>query len=139
MSLSLFCALQLKLDLHGLHISEAISALEQRLTELAGIQLGAVHQLPPLQNINQATGTYNNTRSNMAHQQQQQRQNMLHPAGQSTRNGNASWVKQRLSVVVGRGLHSSQGEASLPRSVEAGLLDHGYRFKIGFGSIEVSV
>ena len=138
-SLSLFCPLQWKLDLHGLHISEAIAAVEKRLTELANIDLGAVHQLAPPQNINQATGTYNNTRSNMAHQQQQQRQNVLHPAGQSMRNGNASWVKQRLSVVVGRGVHSSEGEASLPRSVEAWLLDHGYRFKSGFGSIEVSL
>ena len=37
-----------------------------------------------------------------------------------------------LRVIVGKGLHSSGGEASLPRVVEAWLLEQGYRWEGGW-------
>ncbi|KIZ04792.1 hypothetical protein MNEG_3172, partial [Monoraphidium neglectum] len=44
-----------------------------------------------------------------------------------------------LRVIVGRGNHSSGGEASLPRAVAAWLDDAGLRHRLVGGSIEVAV
>lgn len=71
-----------RLDLHGLHVEEALAALERRLGELeAGCgQRGAA---------------------------------------------------RRLSVIVGRGKHSSGAEASIPRAVESYLAQRGNNFAAG--------
>jgi hypothetical protein len=44
-----------------------------------------------------------------------------------------------LTVIVGRGLHSSEGEASVPRAVEGWLLEHRYRYRSGVGVLHVHV
>jgi hypothetical protein len=44
-----------------------------------------------------------------------------------------------LTVIVGRGLHSSEGEASVPRAVEGWLMEHKYRYRSGLGVLYVHV
>lgn len=50
-----------------------------------------------------------------------------------------SAMRQELRVIVGKGLHSSGGEASLPRIVEQWLLQHGYRYVWRGGCIGVNL
>jgi hypothetical protein len=142
---SIFCpfiiCLQWKLDLHGLHISEALAALEQRLAQLSAALSLKPGTTNPWQD---SRGCYNTSNtphskesdigdiSTTARGQQHQQYMGLQGTTQSKK-------QQRLSVIVGRGLHSSEGEGSLPRRVETWLLDHGFRYKSGVGSIEVSV
>lgn len=71
-----------RLDLHGLHVQEALAALERRLAELEG-GLGARR------------------------------------------------APRRLTVIVGRGKHSSGAEASIPRAVESFLARRGNNFAPG--------
>lgn len=80
-----------KLDLHGLHVEEALDAVERRLNCL---------------------------------------ENMLSVKG----------APRRLTIVVGRGRHSSNSEASIPRAVESYLLQRGSRVSHGrVGCLEVNV
>ncbi|PNH12508.1 hypothetical protein TSOC_000563 [Tetrabaena socialis] len=54
--------------------------------------------------------------------------------------GEAARASRRvLQVIVGRGLHSARGEASLPRVVESYLLGRGLRFTPRAGQIEVQL
>lgn len=59
--------------------------------------------------------------------------------------GDVSWgqqlaaMRQELRVIVGKGLHSSGGEASLPRVVEQWLLQRGYKYVWREGFINVQL
>lgn len=122
-------ALQWELDLHGLHVTEALHALQERVQLLSDItqdlrKQSAVQQAhsrgPP------AAGSPGL------------------PAGGNTKQtvltcllllvvicrgvSSRAAMRQELRVIVGKGLHSSGGEASLPRVVEQWLLQHGYKY-----------
>lgn len=159
--------LQWELDLHGLHVSEAIHALQERvqlLQDIAGdlrqqlaVQQYAQHnqqqqsQLSPLQQQHKASSMVGTTRGQIpaagisspaaaGNKKQAVLTSLLFPDG-----GVLSWeqqlsaMRQELRVIVGKGLHSSGGEASLPRVVEQWLLQHGYRYIWRGGCIGVQL
>eukprot|EP00951_Prasinocladus_malaysianus_P048147 scaffold655213_cov42-Prasinocladus_malaysianus.AAC.1 len=81
-----------RLDLHGLHVDEAIEVLERRLLKLEAAR-GAHKGMP-----------------------------------------------RKLTVIVGRGKHSSGAEASLPRAVEAYLAERGNNYgQAGLGCFEIRI
>ncbi|KAL4436811.1 hypothetical protein ABPG75_003950 [Micractinium tetrahymenae] len=86
----------LELDLHGLHATEAVAALQRRL-----------HLLHSL---------------------------LADPATAAALPG-----RPALRVVVGRGAHSSGGEASIPRVVESHLRGAGLRFSPRLGALDVQL
>ena len=89
-------ALLMKLDLHGLHVNEALEALERRLRTVEESPVKAIE----------------------------------------CRKG----ASRKLNVIVGRGSHSSNSEASIPRAVESYLMRRGNNFRPGrLGCLEVSV
>lgn len=142
--------------MHGLHVSEAIHALQERvqlLRDIAGdlkkqlaVQQSSQYnqqqqmQLSPLQQQHKASsmvgtvwgqihaGGVSSTAA-AGNKRQAVLTSLLLPDG-----GVLSWeqqlsaMRQELRVIVGKGLHSSGGEASLPRVVEQWLLQHGYRY-----------
>lgn len=55
-------------------------------------------------------------------------------AGPSVLPANTRW---ELRVITGRGAHSSGGEASIPRAVEARLVELGYKFVRRTGALDV--
>lgn len=62
------------------------------------------------------------------------------PATSGPLTGAALLAKRRvLRVIVGKGLHSAGGEASLPRVVEGYLLSNGYKYTPRAGQVEVQL
>jgi hypothetical protein len=147
--------LQWELDLHGLHVNEALAALQERVQLLQDIaqdlrkHMSAqqqlqheprpqLHKLAPsgtgaLQGLVAATNGASSTKQAVL-------TSLLLPTDSVL-----SWeqqlsaVRQELRVIVGKGLHSSGGEASLPRVVEQWLLQHGYRYVWRGGCIGVNL
>jgi hypothetical protein len=103
---------QWELDLHGLHISEALEALAQRLDAVE---------------------------AHWTAQQQQQAQAQQQPGARQPGGGAAPPRRATLRVIVGRGTHSSGGEASLPRAVAGWLADAGLSHRLAGGAIDVAL
>lgn len=152
-------ATQWELDLHGLHVSEALQSLQERVQLLrdiaqdlrktaaaAGVAAAPSPAQPP-----PAAAAPGRRRPHAA-----PLQGCVRPAGGSTKqavltslllpdDSVLSWeqqlaaMRQELRVIVGKGLHSSGGEASLPRVVEQWLLRHGYKYIWREGCISVQL
>lgn len=144
------CVLQWELDLHGLHVSEALQALQERVQLLQDIAGDVRKQMPAQQQPNHMqsaqhmkqhgtpTGGINSAAASS--KKQAVLKSLLLPENEVL-----SWeqqlaaMRQELRVIVGKGLHSSGGEASLPRVVEQWLMQHGYRYIWRGGCIGVSL
>lgn len=147
--------LQWELDLHGLHVNEALAALRDRVQLLQDIsndlrkQMSAQQQLqhePRSQVHKQAPAGTPGFRglvaatSGASSTKQAVLTSLLLPTDSVL-----SWeqqlsaMRQELRVIVGKGLHSSGGEASLPRVVEQWLLQHGHRYVWRGGCIGVKL
>lgn len=131
---------QWELDLHGLHVREALSALQQRLQLLDEVITDMLGQQPA------ASGP-----GRPAHQQPQQgaaalgaRQRVLEQLLLADP-GDLAWrqqqqaSRQELRVIVGRGTHSANGEASLPAAVCAFLDSAGWKYVRRAGALDVKV
>ncbi len=104
----------MELDLHGLHSQEATAALDRRLQLLHSL-LADPATAPALASTVSSSGS-------------------LGGAAAPPRNGRLT-----LRVVVGRGLHSSGGEASIPRVVESHLAAAGLKYQARGGAIDVQL
>jgi hypothetical protein len=60
-------------------------------------------------------------------------------AGAARSHGLRAGQHTQLRVVVGRGKHSSGGEASIPRVIENHLKAAGYRYQHRLGAIDVQI
>lgn len=118
-----------QLDLHGLHATEAVAALDRRLELLQSVLQDAALQAQPSQR---------GGRGGAAAAAQQQ-QGPLRPAGSAALGVLPAGGRWELRVVVGRGAHSSGGEASIPRAVEGRLAALGYRFERRTGALDVQL
>ena len=133
---------QWRLDLHGLHADEAVQALKRRLQWLDSLladQHGSViypvpHALQSLP-LNSRSGEQNLlTRSLMG--QHVNEKGVVTPGGSNPRH---SLGVRFLSVIVGRGHHSSFGEAVLPRTIATYLTQEGYTFLWREGTIDIPI
>ncbi|GIM11344.1 hypothetical protein Vretimale_14865 [Volvox reticuliferus] len=158
-----------ELDLHGLHAAEAVETLAQRIKSLEGgstrpVATAAGAPAGPATAAATAATGLSSSGSSTKGQMQQQRT----PIGSGGGGGGGSTAAAAavavsaeptapadvaaaaatakllasgrvLRVIVGKGLHSSGGEASLPRVVKNFLLDRGYRFTPRAGVIEVQL
>jgi hypothetical protein len=158
------CVLQWELDLHGLHVSEALQALQERVQLLQDIT-GDLRKQMPAQDWKQqlkpaqtdACAGAGAGAVGLSRQQEGSPAGAINSAAASNKkqavltslllpdNDVLSWeqqlaaMRQELRVIVGKGLHSSGNEASLPRVVEQWLLQHGYRYIWRGGCIGVSL
>lgn len=146
--------LQWELDLHGLHVAEALSALQARvqlLKELAqDIKRQQLPAAPSASSIAVAS-TPDNTSARQGagvaagRAPVTSRQAVLTSLLLQDDHIGLTWeqqlaaLRQELRVIVGKGLHSAGGEASLPRVVEQWLLQHGYRYIWRGGCIGVQL
>ena len=111
-NLILFLALPrslLELDLHGLHTQEATAAVDRRLQLLHSLLADPATALA----LSSGTGG---------------------GSAAAPRSG-----RPTLRVVVGKGLHSSGGEASIPRVVESHLAAAGLKYTARGGAIDVQL
>lgn len=99
----------LELDLHGLHAQEATAAVDRRLQLLHSLLAD------PATALALSSGA----------------------AGGSAAAPRSS--RPTLRVVVGKGLHSSGGEASIPRVVESHLAAAGMKYTARGGAIDVQL
>lgn len=129
--------LQWELDLHGLHVGEALTALQERvelLQDLAGDLRKQVYAAQHHQGVLGSSTVAGDTRRAVL-------TSLFLPDGQ----GVLSWeqqlaaMRQELRVIVGKGSHSRGGEASLPRVVEQWLLQHGFKHTWRGGCIGVQL
>jgi len=144
--------LQWELDLHGLHVAEALQALHARVELLQDVA----------QDLKQQVSASANTLAAQAadrqrpQSQQTTEQAIASGAGSSRKQAVLtslllpddqvlSWeqqlaaLRQELRVIVGKGIHSSGGEASLPRAVEQWLLQRRYKYIWRGGCIGVQL
>ncbi|GLC33282.1 hypothetical protein PLESTB_000351100 [Pleodorina starrii] len=127
-----------ELDLHGLHVQEAIEALTKRIAalELVVATAAAAPKAPARQQQQRRRlpdgGAPAGASATAASPQRQQ-------ATDAAAIAKLLVARRVLRVIVGKGLHSSGGEASLPRVVEGHLLERGYRFTRYAGVIEVQL
>ncbi|XP_073385932.1 polyadenylate-binding protein-interacting protein 7 isoform X2 [Physcomitrium patens] len=119
------------IDLHGLHATEAVMALQERLTHLekelakdrAFIYRSQRVPGPPLEVKGQGSGV----------KELNSKEEHSSPLAASR-----AVVKNELSVITGVGRHS-KGGPSLPLAVRNFLLSHGYKFtEPGVGVVSVS-
>ncbi|KAF6141479.1 hypothetical protein GIB67_000860 [Kingdonia uniflora] len=97
-----------KLDLHGLHASEAVRALEEHLWEIETDRV-----VKPNVGINQPV---------------LESFNRLTMEAKIDKKRETSWQRPSvLQVITGTGNHS-RGQAALPAAIRAFLIEHGYRF-----------
>lgn len=156
-SVALPC-LQWELDLHGLHVNEALQSLQERMQLLRDIAqdlrktaaVSAAAGSAPAQaspaaaggreHVRPAAPLHGAARPAGGSTTQAVLTSLLLPAG-----GVLPWeqqlaaMRQELRVIVGKGLHSSGGEASLPRVVEQWLLRQGYKYIWREGTISVQL
>ncbi|GIL62000.1 hypothetical protein Vafri_16328 [Volvox africanus] len=153
-----------ELDLHGLHAAEAVEALARRIKALEHGSAGAAAAVAAAATTPSAAagadlsggGGGGSTRRQM---QQKRRTVGSHSSAVTAEAAVAVAAEHKapadvaaaaatakllasgrvLRVIVGKGLHSSGGEASLPRVVKNFLLDRGYRFIPRAGVIEVQL
>eukprot|EP00775_Hariotina_reticulata_P004766 gene4766-5016_t len=113
-----------ELDLHGLHSKEALQALQQRLDLLQELLLDVMSL--------RSTG-HASTASSVNLE--------LSKIGSGQQLLESSHVSRlpALRVIVGKGNHSSGGEATLPRAVEHYLIDAQYKYLLRGGAIEVKL
>lgn len=140
--------LQWELDLHGLHVAEALQALHARVELLQEVAQDLKQQVTASANTLAAPA--------VDRQQPQSQQAIASGAGTSRKQAVLtslllpdeqvlSWeqqlaaLRQELRVIVGKGLHSSGGEASLPRAVEQWLLQRRYKYIWRGGCIGVQL
>jgi hypothetical protein len=132
---------QWELDLHGLHVQEALHALQQRLQLLQDIVQDLAAQPA-------AAAAPAGPADEEAHQ-------VSRPAGSSSSRKQVltqlllsddqplhvrqAAMSQQLRVIVGKGNNSSAGEASLPRAVEQWLADAQYKYVIRPGVVDVKL
>jgi hypothetical protein len=153
-----FCCSLFELDLHGLHASEAVAALDRRLDLLQGILRDAALQPQDLARAGAgAAGTAKmgggrgqaariacgwNPRGPAGQAAPPEAAGLpMLPAGAAGRSVLPAGAGGRweLRVIVGRGAHSSGGEASIPRAVEARLAALGYQFIMRTGALDVQL
>lgn len=117
-------AVQWELDLHGLHSKEALQALQQRLDLLHEL----LHDVMSLRSTGHASTA---SSVNLGLSKNGSGQQLLE----------SSHVSRLLAlrVIVGKGNHSSGGEATLPRAVEHYLIDAQYKYVLRGGAIEVKL
>lgn len=133
-------AVQWELDLHGLHVTEALQALAERVQLLSDISQDLRKQSavqPAASRGSPAAGVagfpaVGNTKQTVL-------TSLLLPGGDVTWGQQLAAMRQELRVIVGKGLHSSGGEASLPRVVEQWLLQRGYKYIWREGFINVQL
>jgi DNA-nicking Smr family endonuclease len=112
------------LDLHGLHSKEALQALQQRLDLLQELLLDVMNV--------RSSGNASSS-------------SIIDPGLSGFGSGQQLLEFQRLSrlpvlrVIVGKGNHSTGGEATLPRAVEHYLIDAQYKHVLRGGAIEVKL
>ncbi|GFR47264.1 hypothetical protein Agub_g8951 [Astrephomene gubernaculifera] len=124
-----------QLDLHGLHADEALQALARRISAL---ELGSAASSTAATARASAGGVGGNAAagSSMAGTSS----NITNSNSDRSSSSRALASRRVLQVIVGRGLHSSGGEASLPRVVQAYLLQQGYKFTAArAGLVEVQL
>ncbi|KAF8067268.1 hypothetical protein HT031_002315 [Scenedesmus sp. PABB004] len=110
----------LELDLHGLHAAEACAALAARLELLASL----VEELAPPGGGGGAA-------------RQQALQQALLLSAQPGQPHQQAAARRGLRVITGKGTHSSDGDASLPRAVAGWLSERGFCFEARGGALEV--
>lgn len=125
-----------ELDLHGLHTGEALAALERRLALLQSVVHDAAMQPQdgPARGQNLAA-----SEGKGAAQSRTQAGGVAEPLRVVTAAAPLVKGRAQLRVIVGRGTHSSGGEASLPRAVEGRLTQLGYRYVRGTGALDVQL
>lgn len=112
------------LDLHGLHASEAVAALESRLALLEQrlandhrLGAGASTSSPLEEAVGHNQGSEFQAAS--SHRQQQLQQDSTHKVFQTSK---------QLSIITGIGAHS-QGGPTLPSAVKSFLINNGYKLE----------
>eukprot|EP00879_Flechtneria_rotunda_P019894 GHRR01020910.1.p1 GENE.GHRR01020910.1~~GHRR01020910.1.p1 ORF type:complete len:314 (+),score=103.59 GHRR01020910.1:138-944(+) len=141
-----------ELDLHGLHIKEALQALQQRLQLLQCLVQELMHssavqravQGSQLQDgyINSNGHSHGSSAGAVAGGLYTSRQQLLAQLCLSvdqSQHAQLAAARQELTVIVGKGNHSSRGEASLPRAVEGWLIDAQYKYTWKGGAIDVKL
>jgi DNA-nicking Smr family endonuclease len=139
--------LQWELDLHGLHVQEALQALQQRLELLQDIvqdlatqpqTVAAVHTVVPAAAPAGPEDEVLHLHSRPAGSKKHVLTQLLLSDDQPLHVRQAA-LSQQLRVIVGKGNHSSAGEASLPRAVEQWLADVQYKYVARPGVIDVKL
>ncbi|GLI65623.1 hypothetical protein VaNZ11_009193 [Volvox africanus] len=155
-----------ELDLHGLHAAEAVEALARRIkaleegSALAAAAVAAAAAPVATAGAELSGGGGGGGGGSTKRRMQQQRRTVgsdgsavaaaaaaaataehKAPADVAAAAATAKLLASGrvLRVIVGKGLHSGGGEASLPRVVKNFLLDRGYRFIPRPGVIEVQL
>ncbi|KAF6254442.1 hypothetical protein COO60DRAFT_321184 [Scenedesmus sp. NREL 46B-D3] len=138
-----------QLDLHGLHVGEALQALQQRLELLQGMvqdltahpqSAAAAAAAPsgPEGEEDHLTGSSAAATTSSSSSRKHALMQLLLTEDQPLHVRQAA-LRQQLRVIVGKGKHSSAGEASLPRAVEQWLGDALYKYAVRPGAIDVKL
>lgn len=134
---------QWELDLHGLHVREALSALQQRLELLDAViadgMLGQQGQLGQQPAAASGPGRPGQQAQALGARQRVLAQLLLTEPGDIAWQQQQAAARQELRVIVGRGTHSANGEASLPAAVCAFLDEAGWRYVRRAGALDVKL
>lgn len=146
--------LQWELDLHGLHADEAIQALQARIALLQDIARDLMEQLrfsmvkdpaavqmQPNKGSNSVTATSMHSSITGAHNTKQAvlTSLLMQEPEKVLWSQQLAATRQELRVIVGKGLHSSEGEPVLPRVVEQWLMHKGFKYVWRAGSLGVQL
>lgn len=126
--------------MHGLHVEEALHALQERLDLLQSIVQDLTAQQQAHMTVQAASSTDGSTfeAGQRGSSTRQVLMQLLLSDDQPLHVRQAAG-RQQLRVIVGRGNNSSGGEASLPRAVERWLADLQYKYGVTSGAIDVKL